>query len=171
MRKQYNNSLIPYANVNVIRENRPSINESRRKLPFLNRLFNVPLSKKRELRDRISDFEVYLRQLEHGGYKTIEFINNRPYYCTGEKVVGDMINILFPYCHDLTKKYILSGYVLDEEWEKEILGFLKDDRVNVLSNELIFILFSTKIPVEDFLELSKLPISYLAKLLPVKEDA
>jgi hypothetical protein len=87
-----------------------------------------------------------------------------------EQVTKEFINKAFPdYC-ELTYKYILSGYDLEWEWEREIVNYLKNDKVMKLSDELVFILFSTKIPVNDFLELSELPKSYLAKLLPMKAD-
>lgn len=76
-----------------------------------------------------------------------------------------MINSIFPNCHGFTKRYILSGYSLEAGWEKEVLSYLEDERTNTLSNESIFILFSTKMPVDEFLELSKLPSSYMARFL------
>lgn len=84
-------------------------------------------------------------------------------------LVLEAINKAFPNCHELTKEYILSGYILGEGWDEELLNLLQDRKLNALDDELIFILFSTKMPVDDFFELSTmLPKSYLAKLLPTK---
>lgn len=85
------------------------------------------------------------------------------------QIVKRFIDKAFPDYHELTCKYIVAGYVLETGWEKEIVNYLKNDNVRKMSDELIFILFSTKMPVNDFLELSELPKSYLAKLLPMKE--
>jgi hypothetical protein len=118
--------------------------------------------------DRQDELSFYMRQLERNGADIRKYAQDH-YTDHGQHIVNNMINSIFPDCHDLTKKYIQSGYVLDEEWEEAILNYLQDDRINVLSNELIFILFSIKMPVEDFLQ-SNLPKSYLAKLLPIKNS-
>lgn len=85
-----------------------------------------------------------------------------------DKVVKRFIKEAFPDYHELTYKYIMIGYVLEEGWEEEIVNYLKNEKIIELKDELIFILFSSKIPLDDFLELSELPISYLARLLPLE---
>jgi hypothetical protein len=124
--------------------------------------------------DRWITLTTTLENLQHGGvglknygmapHNTYNVFNNN----VNDKLVQRFIDNAFPDCHESTRKYIMHGYDLDKKWEEELINYLKNDKVRELNDELIFILFSTKMPVNDFLELSELPTSYLAKLLPKK---
>lgn len=128
--------------------------------------------KEQEIWERWDVLTLYIKLLENAGEKAIKHIEARNPYAfyekSGKRVIEKMITTVFPNCHEITAKYVLSGYTLELGWEEEIVNYLKDDNVNSLSNENIFILFSTEMPVEEFLELSTLPKNFLAKLLPSK---
>lgn len=143
-------------------------------VPFLKKFFKSTIRKNRKMRDKLAGFSFYIKHLEHSGSKIINYTNTNispsESKLNEQRIMGNMLNNFLPNCHELTKQYILAGYSLNENWETEILNLLKDDRVIFLDDELIFILFSTKMSVDEFLELSDLPKSYLAKLLPTGVD-
>jgi hypothetical protein len=136
---------------------------------FLGRFSKFTRRKNKEFSDRVAKLIYYIDNMENGGAKILNSIKSENHFVdvkrSQQSLTEYMINSIFPNCHGSTKRYILNGYILKAGWEKELRNYLQDDRINVLNNELIFILFSTKMPIEDFLELTKLPTNYIARFL------
>jgi hypothetical protein len=108
----------------------------------------------------------------------IELLEERDYYIAraaqvgiiGRESIQEHLDMIFPNCASRTSDYVMSGYKLKRGWEKKIHYYVMDKKLGVLDDETIFILFSLNLSRKKLLELSTLPKSYLAALLPIKKD-